>query len=111
MPQGQVRGLSQFYADDLERMEIAIDRRNASPLPYQDNVRIPFRLHVGKEQYDAGLRATARMPVVWVSPDLKDNRGNKVSLAFARVLTENGFIENQKVHLEVSGKLVTLLPF
>jgi len=36
MPQGQVRGLSQFYANGLERMEIVIDRRNASPLPYQD---------------------------------------------------------------------------
>ena len=109
MPQGQVRGLSRFYADGLERMEIAVDRRNAWPLPYQDNVRILFRLHVGKEQYEAGLRATARMPVVWVSPDLKDNRGNKVSLA--RVLTENGFKKNQKVHLEVTGKFVTLLPF
>jgi hypothetical protein len=49
------------------------------------------------------------MPVVWVSPDLKDNRGNKVSLA--RVLTKNGFKKNQKVQLEVSGKFVTLLPF
>jgi hypothetical protein len=49
------------------------------------------------------------MPVVWVSPDLKDNRGDKVSLA--HVLTENGFKKNQKAHLEVSGKLVTLLPF
>jgi len=109
MPQGQVRGLSQFYADGLERMEIVVDRRTASPLPYQDNIRIPIKLHVGAEQYDAGLRATNKMPVVWISPDLRDNRGNKVSLA--RVLTKNGFKKNQKVHLEVTGKIVTLPPF
>lgn len=49
------------------------------------------------------------MPVVWVSPNLKDNRGNKVSLA--RVLTENEFKKNQEVHLEVTGKFATLFPF
>ena len=49
MPQGQVRGLSQFYADGLERMEIAIDRRNAALLPYKDNVRIPIKLCMGEE--------------------------------------------------------------
>ena len=59
--------------------------------------------------YEAGLGATARMPVVWISPDLKDKNGDKISLA--HVLTENGFIKNQKVQLEVTGKLVTLLPF
>jgi hypothetical protein len=109
MPHGHIRGLSQFYVDGLERMEIAIDRRNAAPLPYQDNLRIPIKLQVATEQYEAGLRATPNMPVVWISPDLIDNHGNKVILA--RVLTNNGFTRNQRVHLEVNGHVVTLFPF
>ena len=109
MPHGHIRGLSQFYADGLERMEIGINRHQAEPLPYQDNLRIPITLHVGNEQYEAGLRATPNMPVVWVSPDLRDNHGNKVTLA--RVLTNNGFTRNQRVYLEVNGRVVTLLPF
>jgi len=109
LPDGHIRGLSQFYVDGLERMAIAIDRRNAAPLPYQDNLRIPIILQVSTEQYEAGLRATPNMPVVWISPDLRDNHGNKVRLA--RVLTNNGFTRNQKVHLEVNGHVVTLFPF
>jgi hypothetical protein len=109
MPNGDVRGLSRFYVDGLELMEIAIHRHNAAPLPYQDNLRIPITLQVGTEYYEAGLRATPNMPVVWISPDLRDNHGNKVSLA--RVLTNNGFTRNQRVHLEVDGHVVTLFPF
>lgn len=109
MPRGHIRGLSQFYADGLERMEISIDKYNAAPLPYQHNLRIPITLHVGTQQYEAGLRSTPNMPVVWVSPDLRDNHGNKVSLA--RVLTNNGFTRNQRVHLEVNGHVLTLFPF
>lgn len=33
-----IRGLSQYYVDGLERMEIVIDKKNASPLPYRDHV-------------------------------------------------------------------------
>jgi len=109
MPRGHIRGLSQFYADGLERMEISIDKHNAAPLPYQHNLRIPITLHVGTQQYEAGLRSTPNMPVVWVSPDLRDNHGNKVSLA--RVLINNGFRKNQRVYLEVNGRVVTVLPF
>lgn len=109
MPDVYIRGLSQFYKNGLERMEIAIDRRTATPLPYRDNIRVPIRLRAGTEQYDAGLRATAKMAVVWISPDLRDNRGNKVTLA--QVLKNNGFMKNRRVHLEVNGKHVTLYPF
>jgi len=34
MPHGHIRGLSQFYADGLERMEIWIDKRHAAPLKH-----------------------------------------------------------------------------
>jgi hypothetical protein len=109
MPHGHVRGLSQFYADGLERMEIVIDKHKAPPLPYQDNLRIPITLQVGSQQYEAGLRTTPNMPVVWISPDLRDNRGRKVSLA--RVLTDCGFTKNQRIYLEVNVPVVSLLPF
>ena len=109
MPHGHVRGLSQFYADGLERMEIWKDKHHAAPLPYQDNMRIPITLTIRHEQYEAGLRTTPKMSVVWISPDLRDENGNKISLA--RVLTNNGFSKNQRVYLEVDGHSVDLLPF
>ena len=109
MPHGHVRGLSQFYADGLERMEIWIDKRHAAPLSYQDNIRIPITLKIGNEQYEAGLRATPNISVVWISPDLRDNHGRKVSLA--RVIINNGFTKNQKIYLEVDGPVVSVLPF
>lgn len=109
MPQGHIRGLSQFYTDGLERMEIWIDKHHAAPLPYRENTRIPITLKVGNEQYDAGLRSTPKMPVVWISPDIRDNHGRKVSLA--RVIINNGFIKNQRIYLEVDGPVVSILPF
>ncbi len=109
MPHGHVRGLSQPYADGLERMEISVDKRHATPLPFQENMRIPITLRVGDEQYHAGLRTTPNMPVVWISPDLRDNHGKKVSLA--RVLKDNGFTKNQRIYLEVKGRVVSILPF
>ena len=109
MPHGHIRGLSQFYPDGLERMEIWIDKRHAAPLPYQENTRIPITLKIGNEQYDAGLRSTPKMPVVWISPDLRDSHGRKVSLA--RVIINNGFRKNQRIYLEVDDSVVSLLPF
>ena len=41
---GTIRGMSQCYVSGLERMYIAIDRRNAGSLPYQDNQRIEIVL-------------------------------------------------------------------
>jgi hypothetical protein len=109
MPHGHLRGLSQFYADGLERMEICIDKRRAAPLPYRNNTRVPITLKVGKGQYEAGLRSTPKLPVVWISPDLRDSRGSKVSLA--RVMMNNGFTKNQRVFLEVDGSAVETFPF
>ena len=109
MPHGNVRGLSQFYTDGLERMEIWINKRQADPLPYQDNTRIPITLKIGNEEYEAGLRTTPNMPVVWISPDLRDNRGKKISLA--QVIINNGFTKNQRIYLEVDGPFVSILPF
>jgi len=108
MPHGHVRGLSQFYADNLERVEILIDKRHAAPLPYKDNTRIPITLRVGNEQYDAGIRSTPKLPVVWISPDLRDNKGKKVSLA--HVVMSNGFTKNQRIYLDVDGSIVSVLP-
>ena len=109
MPHGHIRGLSQFYTDGLERMEIWINKRQAAPLPYRDNKRIPITLKVGNEQYEAGLRSTPKFAVVWISPDLRDNHGSKVSLA--RVIINKGFSKNQRIYLEVDGSVVNLLPF
>ena len=106
MPYGRIRGLSQYYVDGLERMEIAINKKNASPLPYRDHLRIPIKLKVGAEYYDAGIRATPNVSEIWVCPDLRDTEGKNISLA--HVLTNNGFSKKQKVCLEVEGNVVSL---
>ncbi|MGD0822774.1 MAG: hypothetical protein ABSA71_18740 [Desulfomonilia bacterium] len=107
MPHGNIRGLSQFYADGLERMEIWINKRNAAPLPYRDNTRIPIILKIGNKQYKAGLRSTPKLPFVWISPDLRDDHGIKISIA--RVINDNGFAKNQRIYLEVDGSVVSIL--
>ena len=108
MPQAHIRGLSQYYVDGLERMEIVIDKKTASPIPYQDRLRIPIKLKVGGQHYDAGIRTTPNMSVVWISPDLRDNQDKKISLA--RVLINNGFSKNQKVRIELEGNVITISP-
>ena len=90
-------------------MEIWIGKRHAAPLPYQDNMRIPITLTIRHEQYEAGLRTTPKMSIVWISPDLRDEKGSKLSLA--SVLTNNGFSKNEKVYLEVDGHAVNLSRF
>ncbi len=53
MPEGHIRGLSQHYADGLERMEIWIDRNLAISLPHCDNQRISVTLKIGETIYAA----------------------------------------------------------
>ncbi|MDP3296916.1 MAG: hypothetical protein Q8N09_04890 [Thermodesulfovibrionia bacterium] len=109
MPEGNVRGLSQFYVDGLERMEIWINKNNAHPIPYHDNLRTPTTLHIGDRFFEAGVRTTPNVNVVWICPNLQDNQGHKVSLA--RVLTDNGFQKNQRVIINVENNIVHVLPF
>ena len=91
----------------LVKIHIIIDGSDASRRAIV--LRIPITLKVGPQQYEAGLRTTPNMPVVWISPDLRNIHGRKVSLA--RVLTDNGFKKNQRIFLEVNVPVVSVLPF
>ena len=104
---GKVTGLSQYYRkDDLERLEIWVDKKVAGPLPCENNLRIPVQLIIGDQVYTAGLRSTPRNSYVWICPDLEDSRGKKARLA--EVLGANGFEKNQKVLLEVEKRNIYL---
>ena len=109
MPQmitGSVRGLSQNYADGLERQEIIINKKYATSLPCKDNLRIPIKLLIATQTYDAGIRTTPNVKFVWICPDLRDINNRKISLA--RILKNNGFSNNQKIILEVDRKEVQI---
>ena len=106
MPEGYIRGLSQYYVDGLERMEIWVNKKNATPLPFQNGSRIPIRLKIGDSYYEAGLRTTSSLDYVYICPDLRDIQGQKISLS--RVLTNSDFEKNQKVYLDVMGNLVQM---
>jgi hypothetical protein len=95
MPEGYIRGLAQYYADGVERMEIWIDKNLASSLPHRDNQRISIVLKIGETIFNAGIRSTPANAYVWICPDLRNEFGKKISLALA--LINNGFQKNQLV--------------
>lgn len=103
---GTVRGLATYYTDGTERLEIHIDKGVSQGLPTEEGQRVPITLVVGGRHYQAGLRSTADCNYVWISPDLTDVDGLDTKLA--HVLSEAGFVKNQQVELEVSGRVVTL---
>lgn len=109
MTEGYIRGLSQFYADGLERMEIWIDKNLASSLPQRDNQRISIILMIGDKSYNAGIRSTPANDYVWICPDLKDEFGRKMG-NLARVLINNGFQKNQRVRLKIENNKIQITP-
>lgn len=105
---GCIRGLSQKYTDGVERQEIWINKRDAAPLQYKNKMRIPIKLHIGSESFDAGIRATQDTEYVWICPDMRDSRNKKTCLA--HVLGKEGFSKNQKVVLDVNGENIRISP-
>jgi hypothetical protein len=99
---GYIRGLSQEYTDGVERQEIWINKKDACSLPYKNRMRIPIKLHIGGESFDAGIRSTEDTKYVWICPDMRDNRNKKIYLA--HVLGKKGFSKNQKIVLEVNDE-------
>ena len=80
MPEGHIRGLSQNYADGLERMEIWVEKNLASSLPHRDNQRISIVLKIGETIYNSGIRSTPANVYVWICPDLRNEFGKRISL-------------------------------
>jgi hypothetical protein len=105
---GYIRGLSQEYTDGVERQEILINKKDADSLPHKDKMRIPIKLNIGSESFDAGIRSTKDTEYVWICPNMRDSRNKKISLA--HVLGKNGFSKNQKVVLEVNGENIYISP-
>lgn len=109
MTEGYIRGLSQFYADGLERMEIWIDKKLASSLPHRYNQRTSIILMIGEKSYNAGIRSTPANEYVWICPDLTDELARKMG-SLARALTNNGFQKNQRVSLDIEGNKIRIAP-
>ena len=105
---GAIRGLSQYYSNGTERLEIWVDKDNARGLPYVDGERMAISLKIGSQQYTGGIRSTIKNKYVWVCPDIEDENGQKDSLTNA--LKRGNFKKNQQVYLEVDGVLITVLP-
>ena len=63
---GYIRGLSQEYTDGVERQEIWINKKkDADHLPHKNKMRIPIKLHIGDESFDAGIRSTQDTEREW----------------------------------------------
>ena len=108
MTEGHIRGLSQYFVDGLERMEIWIDKKRAASLQHRDNQRIPIKLKIGETLYNAGIRSTPANAYVWICSDLRNEFGKRVSLA--SVLANNIFHKNQMVKLKVEGNAIEIKP-
>lgn len=101
---GKVRGLSLFYQDGRERVEIWIDKRYQSSLPARNKQRIPVRLFFNSEPYDAGLRMTLKCPYVWICSNL-EAKGKKIRLA--DILEKYGIKKNETLSMLISeNKLI-----
>ena len=99
---GKIRGMSLFYSDGTERVEIWVPKVKARNLPYREGRRVPISLTIGSETFFAGLRATTRCDQVWICPNMTNQAGEKVRLADAL----SGFEKNESVELVVSGNAV-----
>jgi len=97
--EGKVTGLSQFYSDGTERLEIWISKKYKEVLPAKDNQRVPIKLVFGDQVYDAGLRMTPRCSVIWICPNLEMG-GSKVRLA--DLVESSGFRKNDTLEIFVS---------
>lgn len=84
-----VRGLSNFYADGQERIEIWVQKNKSWGLPFVEGSRIPITLVLKGKKYEAGLRSTKNMEYAWICPNLINEYGHPVKLA--HVLSDNGF--------------------
>lgn len=94
---GAVRKIS-TYKDKVDSVEIWVNKNKADSLEYIDGERVPVDLVVASKIYNAGLRATRRNKYVWICPDLKDEKGNRVRLVDA--LEEVGIGKNAILFLE-----------
>ena len=103
---GVVRDLGEPYVDGTPRLEIHIPIGRTEGLPVQIGERVPVRLHVSGDVYDAGLRATSENKYAWVCPDVVTGAGGSTSLG--RVLTAAGFAANDPVRLGVVGSSLTV---
>lgn len=104
--EGTIHGLGTRYADGIEPMEICIPKKLANGLPYSLGNRVPIDLQINSEHYHAGLRATVKNPVIWISPDVKTNDGVSDKLAY--ILPSAGFKKNDKILLEIDGHNIVL---
>ena len=48
--EGELGGLSQYYPNGLERMEIWIDKRKGNEIPNKEGMRIPVILSLGGKE-------------------------------------------------------------
>jgi len=106
MVQGHIRGLSLYYADGVERMEIWINKKKAYPLPFKLGIRVPIRLRVGAHVYHAGLRSTENNDYVWICSDLIDDKGKKARLT--KVLQKNSFNKNNVICLSIEKDIISI---
>lgn len=103
---GTIRNLGNFYEDDTERMEIVVPSNSANGLPYSDSNSVPIILQINGEIYHAYLLAKNKRGNICISPKMETK--NRVSVRLADVLTNAGFKNKDKVHLEINDHNIVL---
>lgn len=105
MVQGRIKGLGKLYSNGLEHLEIIIDKRDATGLPFVEDEDVQIELRIGKCVLEARLKATKNHSDVWISQSVTEN-GNRTTLA--KIFADLGLSKNQKVSLAVTGNRVDL---
>jgi hypothetical protein len=106
---GIVRGLSQWYANGLEGLELHIRKTLAAGVSFVEDNAIAIQLRIGDAHYDGHLRSRQKLPVLWVSPKIFDSHGRRSTLAEAFQRAE--LVRNERVDIDVDGTTFTIRKF
>lgn len=103
--EAELRRLGKCFADGVEELSVEIPKNRAVGLPFRIGERVPIRLAVNGEIFQAGLRATERNRTVWICADLYDARGRRFRLTDL----VSGFRPATRIDLMTDGDKVTLV--
>lgn len=102
----KIRGLGNFYASGLERLEIWIHKNDAGELPYVEGKRVPVTVQFLQDIYEGGIRATSNHKYIWICPDLRESNGEKTNLSI--VLKKYKMKKNDEIYLSINNRVITI---
>jgi hypothetical protein len=102
---GYVRGLSQYYQDGIERMEIWFNKKYEDSFPNIFSKAVPIDVKIDEKDYTFYFRKTENCDYLWFCPYviLKENRER-----LADVLKKHSIYKNDKISLDINDDVFVI---